>query len=400
MKKQTLFLMLAGAMFIVSCKKKEGCTDPTATNYDAEAETDNGTCNYPEEGYAIPTTYAFTDASGNSTVSYTGQLQRKEMLAEMTDYMKTANTSGTAVDAQTLKNMFANSGYTWMDAPGLDMNNTTKQLKDKCVGGDVGITNQFEAWMDSIAMVSSMTTVGMDNGGPGVAGVVVSNDGTKKYLCNTDGIEYTQLIEKGLMGAVFLYQITEVYLGDGKMNVDNSTAVDPSAGKYYTEMEHHWDEAFGYFTDSVNFPLSGTDRHWAKYAWGREPLINSASNIIDAFLAGRAAISNNDMTERDAQRAILRYEMQRLSAATAIHYINSGLSNITDDALLNHALSEAWAFIYSLQFANNPIMGTTEVNTALGLLGTDLYNVNTTDLNAAKDQISAAFGLDSVKDIL
>jgi hypothetical protein len=29
-----------------SCKKKEGCTDATATNYDSSAEKDNGTCTY------------------------------------------------------------------------------------------------------------------------------------------------------------------------------------------------------------------------------------------------------------------------------------------------------------------------------------------------------------------
>ena len=71
---------------------------------------------------------------------------------------------------------------------------------------------------------------------------------------DANGIEYTQLIEKGLMGAVFYYQITNVYLGDGKMDVDNADQVDPDNGKYYTTMEHHWDEAFGYFSDAVDFP--------------------------------------------------------------------------------------------------------------------------------------------------
>jgi hypothetical protein len=32
------------ALTVSSCKEKEGCTDPRATNYDADAEKDNGSC--------------------------------------------------------------------------------------------------------------------------------------------------------------------------------------------------------------------------------------------------------------------------------------------------------------------------------------------------------------------
>ncbi len=68
------------------------------------------------------------------------------------------------------------------------------------------------------------------------------------------------------MGAVFFYQATNVYFGSGKMDVDNTTAEDPAAGKYYTEMEHHFDEAFGYFGAPTDF-LTNTNnlRFWAKY---------------------------------------------------------------------------------------------------------------------------------------
>ena len=51
--------------------KKEGCMDVLATNYNEEAKKDDGSCIYPT--FEVPTTYAFTDASGNniSTISYT-----------------------------------------------------------------------------------------------------------------------------------------------------------------------------------------------------------------------------------------------------------------------------------------------------------------------------------------
>src|SRR5690606_16979703 len=69
MKKNILF---AGILVIslASCKK-EGCMDENASNFNQDAKKDNGSCTYN-----APSTYLFTDANGNSTVSYSGQLER------------------------------------------------------------------------------------------------------------------------------------------------------------------------------------------------------------------------------------------------------------------------------------------------------------------------------------
>ena len=49
MKKSLLFgsILLIAAFVLNSCEKKEGCTDPSATNYDSGAEKDDGSCEYP-----------------------------------------------------------------------------------------------------------------------------------------------------------------------------------------------------------------------------------------------------------------------------------------------------------------------------------------------------------------
>ena len=42
-KLATYFVCLS-VLILSSCKKEEGCTDPTAMNYSSDAEEDNGTC--------------------------------------------------------------------------------------------------------------------------------------------------------------------------------------------------------------------------------------------------------------------------------------------------------------------------------------------------------------------
>ncbi|MDB4694333.1 DUF4856 domain-containing protein [Flavobacteriales bacterium] len=377
------------AFALTSCNK-EGCTDAAATNYDENADTDDGTCDF---AVVTPDEYVFTDADGNSTVNFDGQRQRLNMLSEMTTYLKTSNTPGTALDAATLLSMYANDGYTWDDLEELGMTGSSKQLRSKTVGGDAFWTDTFEGYMNGIAEASGQTVAGENTGAAGVAGVVASTTSDSKYLQSAQGQEWTQLIEKGLMGACFYYNISSVYLAPGKMDVDNSVAVDAADGKYYTKMEHHWDEAYGYFTDAIDYPTSGANRFWGKYTYSREDLLSSASILSAAFRTGRAAISQNLLAERDAQIAIINRELERVSAGTAIHYLNDALDNYADDALRNHELSEAKAFIMALQFGANTSVDTDAVEHLLEDLGEDYYNVTTAQITEVRDELAAMTGL-------
>ena len=395
-------LILLTSLFFIgglsNCKK--GCTDPAATNFDSEVKKDNNTCEYIiDNGIVVPTTYSFVDENGVSTVDFSGQAQRLDMLSEMVVYMKRANTQGIFVSSAQLKAMYANNAYTWTDANSLGMTGSSKQLKDKTAystadgSPDAGIQLLFESYMDSIDIISNYNTVGS----AGVSGVW-PNDGVKgPYLMDGNGFDYAEAIEKGLMSAVFASQITINYLGT-LSDDDNTNLV---SGKNYTDMQHHWDEAYGYFTSSIDFPVSGTDRFWGEYGTIVEPLTLTSSKISEAFRTGRAAIDANDYNVRDAQIIIIRNEMEKLQAASAIHYLNTTKTLISNNTGRGHALTEAYCFLNGMRFGYNAVnslgMTTAEIDQALGYIGTDFNNVTITGLNLAIDLIASKTGLDSVK---
>lgn len=377
---KNIFFLIAGSLIITACKK-EGCTDPTALNYNEEAKKDDGTCTYFVLN--VPSTYAFTDGT-NSTVSYSGQTERLDQQTEMTTYMKTGTT--TVLSYTALTGMFANTGG---NGGGNFSFTSTKKLQDKCLAAD---TAMFIGFMDSLAVAS------IDNASTasdGQAGTLTS--GTSTYLFAANGIEYTQLIEKGLMGAVFMYQATQIYFGSDEMNVDNSTAVDAGAGEYYTEMEHHWDEAFGYFGVPVDFPTNTTGiRFWGKYCNTRDTQLGCNAVMMNGFKRGRAAISQDELTIRDEEILNIRKMWEKISAAQAVAYMESAKTYFgVDNAKFLHELSEAYAFILCLKYVplETRVISYTQIDDLLtNTIGNNFWAVTQTDLTNAINSLNSIYG--------
>ena len=373
MKKIALILGIASIAVLPSCKK-QGCTDQNATNYNSEAEKDDGSCIY-DQGYDIPNTYTFYDSNGNNTVSFSGQTARMDMLSEMTSYLKTANTSGGSnqLDGAILLSMYDNSYLGWSDQ---DLVDNGKQLKSKTAMQDIGVQEQFETWMTEAAAATPPTEVG-------------------HYHQAASGHEWTQLIEKGLMSACFASQMTANYLANITSD-DNTAAIDPQGDKFYTQMEHHWDEAYGYFTDTTNYPTNGTNRFWGKYAYNTlNTILGSADAISLAFITGRAAISAGFTQDVPAQVTIIQAEVRKMVAGMAIHYLNSTKQKVADGESqnkVNHYLSEAWAFIYGIQFCQDADMTPTEVTDILAGIDANFegFSQSIISINSVIDTIVAA----------
>lgn len=332
----------------------------------------------PEDGtpsYTIPASYSTFEK-----VDFSGQTARLDMLGELGTYVKTAG-AGAKLDAAKMKAMFANDGAPFANAA---LNTSGKQIKDKTFEPDRAY---FESLFDSAAAASQDTTPGAK----GKAGVVTAANGTSKYLVSAAGLEYAQVIEKGLMGAMAFYQAAATYLDSaGKLG----SAVSDSA------KAHHWDEAYGYFTSSVNFPAEGVNRFWSRYANDMDKHIGCNAKLLRGFAKGRAAIVNKDRKAMLEAIDSVRHEWERVSAASAVHYLNDVKENLADDGARNHQLSEGIAFIRALKY--NPARKITNAQLTLveEAIGKDFYEVTVAGVDSAIAVLVDVYGFAGVKDAL
>lgn len=359
--------------------------DPKATNYDEQAKKDNGTCAFGDTSitptYTVPTTYTFEDAAGNSTVDFSGQTERLNQFDELMTYVKLGKTQ--AIDAQVLHDMWANTNG---NGNGNFSFSSTKQLKDKCFSID---EPAIAAMFDSLALVSQSFA---NTASSGQAGVLTS--GTSIYLLDRNGYEYKEVIEKAIMGGVVMYQALNVYFSDSKMNVDNTTAVDPANGKYYTTMAHHFDEAFGYFGVPTDFPTSSATSEWGSYCNSLNANYGTNAKMMNNFLKGRAAIANNALSDRDAAIYQLRRTWEEISAYQALRYIDLAVGYFgNDQAKFMHVMSEVYGFCYNLRYASEGTrrLSTVEHAALMNLFKTNMWDMTLSDINAIKLAINAKF---------
>lgn len=333
----------------------------------------------------LPDTYNFEN------VDHSGQDQRLDMLSEIISYMKTAN-DGAAIDAAVLQNMFMNQNYTWKNS---SLTGSTKDLASKA---SPEATSIYGVIFDDIEEASTSGQTAAN----GVAGSITGTNG-KTRVFNAEGIEPLELCEKLTMGSVFYYQATSVYLSDLKMNVDNETVTEGEG----TTMQHHWDEAFGYWGVPKDFGSAGFTydktqsyhRFWAKYTEEVNEVLGVNAKLMNAFIKGRDAINRKDYTTRDEAITEVRDTWELVAAGMAIHYLNGARADIADDISRNHQLSEGLGFIMSLYFNETQVMNDNEIDTVLENFE-NLYEVSVADINDAINTIATTYNLQDVKDSL
>tara|TARA_B100000530_G_scaffold310930_1_gene237665 strand:- start:4214 stop:5086 length:873 start_codon:yes stop_codon:yes gene_type:complete len=233
----------------------------------------------------------------------------------------------------------------------------------------------------------------------GVAGKVTESDGTERRV-NGDGMEIDQLFIKSLIGALCLDQITNNYLTATKLDGGSNDATGLQAGEY-TDMEHYWDEGFGYLygRDDQENPVLGLGVVLNKYLGKVNNTVahaGIADVIYDAFKLGRAAIVAGDYVVRDQQSAIIKSNLDKVIAQKASDYLRGGadiISSGADRADAFHDLSEGYGFVLSLQFTD--YFSTNDVNGMLDQLeaGNGFWDITADELNSMASTIEVAAGM-------
>jgi hypothetical protein len=345
MKRYTILVgaVLTTISILISCKKEKVAPTPISVTY------------------TVPTSYIFKNSANVSTVDFSGQKTRLVMLDQISALM-----GGTeAINEATLLAMYDGTGFV-VDS----LNTSGKKLSDKTAasvdyfGGinaeQLDIRNKFKALFKD----AEVLTIGTAEASKGVSGYYM--DGTKKRYFNANGLEPQQVFVKGMMGACLLDQVVNNYLSklklDAGSNVSNNTNKVVESGKTYTTMEHAWDEAYGYIYGNDNLSTNpAVYKYWSTYInqVDADPNFSGIKDVIlKAFIKGRAAISNSDYTTRDAQITIIKKELAKVTAIRAVYYLNEGKTKLGthDGKAAFHALSEAYGFIWSLRFTQNPLI--------------------------------------------
>ena len=408
----------------------------SACGSDEEDELDE----FGENGSAtisVPQAYVFDSrfVEGESSVSYSGQVVRNLLLQDLKSLTDSVGKDGgRSVAVQDMLKL-----YEYDDALNLKTRTSTGALS-----ASESHYSSLSTGKNLVGKISDEPVIGYNRTADDLVRewfkTIADNSqdpdklGTPMAYTTDAGVDMSQMINKVLIGAVPYYQATGVYLG-GLLERDNSVGKD---GKAYTAMEHAWDEAFGYFgaardysrysdaqlagsVDDFTFDSNGDgsidfkseynfglSRNAGKRDKGGSG-VDFTQQIFSAFLAGRTAITNQG-TEAEiiGYRQTAAEGMEKVIAATVVHYINDTLSDMSklgtaeeNRANLNKHWAEMKGYTVALQY--NPFRLITDGQLAElhGIMGkapiydepgSNAYTTQVNNYKRAKDVLQAAYG--------
>lgn len=388
-----------------------------ASNLDELGDIDLG-------GFEVPDNYDLDGDLGPG--AYNGQIRRLAQLQEIVDSSKNEPIFwdiSNALEVGGLTDVFASLAAQNTATSSSDLRSKIDELNF-----DDGNTSVADAFAD---LADRMVTSSQENytnvASNGTAGMITT--GTSRRHVDANGLEFIQILEKGLYGAIFYDQMVDDYLRLSQAGPDNESGNNQSAVTNYesngTDRQHRWDEAFGYFgANPTSYPniantSNGDGVFLANYTFDfsdeteTEYGINLAQKAMDAFIMGRAILKagegfgpdneTTDETALEAARQDVKLYVESGIAAAGFHYLNSAIADLTDEDKLHH-LSEALAFIYSLSFNSEGIISESEVHNVLialgwsssdaslnGIYDINLWDVTDTQMEEAIDLLDVSF---------
>lgn len=369
-KRPAFWLALASTALLAAC-----LDSPTSGDKDGDGDT-----------LTVPVNYAFLGPDNESSVNHTGQTVRLLLIHDIQSAARVAGAedyAGGPVDAASILQY-----YQHVDGDSLDIRSSVaspltplhtkyaqiqtgrslhnKISEDTVIGYGVTTDSLVKRWAAQIAANSQDA----------------AKRGTPEVYLDSNGMELSQMLSKVLSGAVAYYQATGVYLAD-ITDRDNTALVGTSN---YTEMEHRWDEAFGYFGSSNDYVANYTDDDlesaatsykdanddgkidfdteynfsmMGRYAGRRDIGLDGqdwSGDAFRAFVKGRALISAKGSAEDiAAERATVAEIWEKVYAANTVHYIKDVKEALLDSTTTRASIAGAWsemkAFAICLQFS-------------------------------------------------
>ena len=417
-------LLIVASLFVVACGSDD---DPEPTDEGDKIE--------------VPQAYVFDSRfeEGESSVSYSGQVVRNLLLQDLKSLTDSVGKDGgKSVSVDDLLQLYAYDD-------GLDL---TTRTSTGSLGALEDKYSSLSTGKNLVGKISGDPVIGYNRPADELVrdwfkGIADNSEdanklGTAMAYTTADGVDMSQMINKVLIGAVPYYQATGVYM-NSLLERDNSEARDGTDP--YTAMEHAWDEAFGYFgaardyarysdvqlagsVDDFTFDSNGDgsidfkseynfglSRNAAKRDKGGTG-VNFTKDIFDAFLAGRTAITNQgSVDEISTHRQAAAEGMEKVIAATVVHYINDTLSDMSDlgtadenIANLNKHWAEMKGYTVALQYNPFKLISDGQLRELHGIMGeapkydapgSSGYNTQVTNYERAKVVLQTAYGFSS-----
>lgn len=368
---------------------------------------------------------------GETSVSYTGQTKRQILITDLVDEILAIPNRPIASDTNIVGQLdfyfdyeggtsdglpyaFSLSGESLLQGATYGDISSGKNLSGKIAGNDPAlIGGEFFGWNEGLdtsptpeelvdyffaeleATAKSDPIQLVTAGGPATI--------STPYLTD-EGVDYRQLIQKFLLGAVTFSQGTADYL-----STDFRAANLQEGTKPYSAGEHNWDEAYGYFGGARDYTTSSDDEIASKggradrssgyFDSNGDGLVDltseinfgnstncakrdrgTASNsnptdfttdVFNAFYYGRLAlnvgairenIGNTELVVIESMAAQAAITWEKCIAATVVHYINDITGDIgnfsegqfaDDDNFVTYAKhwAEMKGFALGLQFS-------------------------------------------------
>mgnify|MGYP001285401033 CR=1 FL=1 len=364
------------------------CQDENACNFNENEPCEFFSCFECDYLLTVPETYEFF-RNGESTVYYNGQTCRLQMAVDI--YSALNEDSYTA--EQVLEMFNEGTGFPNEYDCGKNIGNRTAQTSEF----PEYIKLQFDQMIEEY--FSEVVPNFNNPASIGVSGVIIeacSGGGEGYYRVNGKGLEIDQVFIKGLMGAMVIDQINNKYL-NRVLNNESSNDTNDLNSLGYTDMEHDLDEAFGNlygyndshvggFLNNANGPAEGHGQLVNKYLEKINDDDNSygiAGAIYHAFVIARHSIVTNNYVERDFQINVIKSLLNKVIINRALYYLIRSAETLESCPVVDtfHDLSQAYGFIFALQFTD--YFDTNQVENILNQMidGNGLWDITSAEIN-------------------